>query len=107
LDAGTIVLAEFCDTVVGVVRDREDEWIADVRRQAAAAQDKRREAAKLMAEAQAEEFRAYKLAQWVLATADDGPFGRTPAPEVVPAPKNWTMPAHGLERPWHRERVVA
>jgi hypothetical protein len=105
LEAGIEVLAEFADRVVRTIRDHEEQFLGDLRGKAAAAQDKRREAQRLAAEATAEEFRVWRLGQWVLATSEDHAFGRQPAPEPVPAPRGWRMPASGLERPWHRSKT--
>jgi hypothetical protein len=105
LEAGIEVLAEFADRVVQTIRDHEEQFLGDLRGHAAAAQDKRRQAQKLAAEAHAEEYRAWKLAQWVLATSDDQAFGRQPAPGRQRAPGNWRLPGSAFERPWHRAKT--
>lgn len=106
LAAGVEVLAEHADAVIATIRCHEDSWLADLRAQLVPAQEKRREAARLLAEAQRDEFKLYKLGQWLTATADDGAFGRQPAPQVTSMPERVAADAyrHALERPWHKRK---
>lgn len=100
------ILAELVDSTIEFIREREGELLADLRSWLGPAQEKRRQAAALLEEAKAEEFRLYRLGSWVQLTADDQSFGRQPAPTVVapPAQVSADVVKDSLERPWHRRR---
>jgi hypothetical protein len=55
LSAGIIVFAEVAEAVIELVRDREDDLLADLRARLEPAREKRREAERLVAEAKTEE----------------------------------------------------
>lgn len=105
--AGVQVFAEHADRIIEAVRAHEDEWLADLRSRLTPAQEKRRRAQQLLAEAKAEEFQLHKLGQWVQKTADDEAFGRQPVPKVEPVPARVSAEsfAGALERPWHKRRA--
>ena len=104
--AGVIVLGETKDAVIELFREREDDWLADLRAQLEPAREKRREAERLLEEAKAEEWHLHQLGQWVQITADDGAFGAQPAPTPSPPPARFSaeVAASMLERPWHKRR---
>jgi hypothetical protein len=104
--AGALVFAEHAEHVIDSVREHEDEWLVDLRSQLTGAEEKRREAERLLAEARAEEFHVQRLGQWVQATADDEAFGRQPAPTVQPVPRRFSPDAlkGSLERPRHKAK---
>ena len=88
--AGVIVLAEVTDAVIELVREREDDWLADLRVRLEPAREKRREAERLLAEAKAEEWRIHRLGQWLQITSEDGAFGRQPAPDLESPPERFS-----------------
>lgn len=100
------VFAEHADRVIEFLREHENEFLADLRSRLEPAQEKRREAEALLAEAKAEEFRLYTLGRWVQATADDGGLGRQPAPSIASPPERMSIDVFrdSLERPWHRKQ---
>jgi hypothetical protein len=104
--AGFQVRAEHADRIIEAVRQHEDEWLADLRSRLAPAQEKRREAERLLAEAEAEEWQLHQLGHWVQRTSEDGPFGRQPAPvrSTPPAQFSKELLRSSLEVPWHRDR---
>lgn len=104
--AGVRVFAEHADRIIETVRHHETEWLADLRSRLTPAQEKRRRAQELVAEAKAEEWHLYRLGQWLQTTADDIAFGRQPAPEVAPVPQQLSADVvrESLERPWHKVR---
>jgi hypothetical protein len=104
--AGVHVFAEHAERIIETVREHEDEWLADLRSRLGPAQEKRHEAARLLAEAKAEEFRLYQLGGWLQTTADDQGFGRQPAPALGPIPEKVSRLVFQdkLERPWHKLR---
>ncbi len=104
--AGLQVFAEYAEKVIEVVRAQEDSWLADLRSRMTPAQEKRRRAQELLAEAKAEEFRLHKLGRWVQSTADDEAFGRQPAPEAGPVPDRISAEVleGGFERPCHQRK---
>jgi hypothetical protein len=108
--AGVTVLAEVADEAIAVIRERENEWLGDLRVRLAEAEDKRGEAERLVAAARREEWRIQRLGQWVMAAADDGPFGRQPTPPADADPPANLSPdsvRRALERPWYKPRVAA
>jgi hypothetical protein len=100
------VLGDVADAVIVLFREREDAWLADLRSQLAPAQEKRRESQRRLAEAKAEEWHLHQLGQHVQITADDGAFGRQPAPLPEEPPKQFSadVAESMLERPWHKCR---
>jgi hypothetical protein len=106
LEAGIMVFAEVTTAVITLVRGREGDWLADLRRRLEPAQEKRREAERLLAEAKMEEWQLHQLGQWVQRTAEDGPLGRQPAPvsSAPPAQFSEEKLRSSLEVPWHRDR---
>ncbi len=104
--AGVMVFGEVADAVIELVREREDEWLADLRGRLEPAQEKRREAERLLAEAKADEWQLHQLGQWVQITSEDGAFGRQPAPAASEPPALFSaeLLRSSLEVPWHRDR---
>jgi len=104
--AGAQVFAEVADEVVATMREHEGQFLADLRVRLRPAQEKRKHAERLLAEARAEEFQLYKLGQWIKVTADDEAFGRQPAPTIQPVPRQFSSDAlrGALERPWHKTK---
>ena len=100
-----MVLSEVVDSVTELVRDREDPWLADLRARLLPAQEKRREAERLLAEAKADEWQLHRLGQWVQITSEDGAFGR-PAPNASEPPAQFSadLLRSSLEVPWNRDR---
>lgn len=105
--AGVVVLAEVTDSVIGLVREREDHWLADLRGQLEPAREKRREAQRLSDEARREEWVLHQLGGWLQNLANDGPFGRQPHPTPSPPPAQFSaeIAAGMLERQWHKRRA--
>jgi hypothetical protein len=87
LSAAVVVLAEVADAVIELVREREDDWLADLRGRLEPAREKRREAQRLLDEAKAEEWGIHRLGMWVQVTSQDGAFGRQPSPTIEPPPE--------------------
>jgi hypothetical protein len=108
--AGADVLADHADHVLDTMREHEDESLSDLQSRLEPTLEKRRGAARLLAEADAEAYRLHMLGQWVIRTTDDGPFGRQPAPaNVAPPPKlnknvlQGSFKRHFSKlRPWNR-----
>jgi hypothetical protein len=100
------VLADVADTVIETLREQESDLLAALRHQLKPAEERRREAARLLAEARAEEFQLHKLGQWIQKTADDEAFGRQPAPVpgLVPPSVSSDVLKNSLERPWHNAK---
>ncbi len=100
------VLADYADEVVEAFRDHEDQWLAGLRDQRDQADEKMREAQRLVSEAKSELFRVHRLGQWVQAEADSQALSKQPAPALEPAPEHVAADAFrdSLERPWHRIR---
>jgi hypothetical protein len=103
LEARVVVLAAHVERVVGLLRDREHDLLADLRAQLEPARAKRREAERLLAEAKGEEWHLAQLGRWVQQTSQDGPLGRQPAPIPSPPPAQFSeaMVRAALERPWY------
>jgi hypothetical protein len=97
-----MVLGEVAEAVIELVREREDDWLADLRGQLEPA----REAERLVDEAKGAEWQLHLLGQWVQKTSEDGPFGRQPAPtrSAPPAQFSEEILRSSLEVPWHRDR---
>jgi hypothetical protein len=104
LDADILVMAEVADKIIEKLREQEPNILGTLRVGLNGAQDKRREAERLIAEAESEEWRIHRLGQWVLTTSEDGPLGRQPAPTPQPMPAQFdrALLATSLKRPWHR-----
>ena len=104
--AGVIVLGEIVAAVIELVRESEDDWLADLRGQLEPAREKRREAERLLAEAKADEWQLHRLGQWVQITSEDGALGRQPAPTPSEPPAQFSaeLLRSSLEVPWHRDR---
>jgi hypothetical protein len=98
------VMGEVADKVVATLREQEPDLLADLRVQLRTAEDKKREAERLLREAKTDEWRVHRLGQWVLNSSEDGPFGRQPAPTPEPPPAcfNREMLRDSLTRPWHK-----
>jgi hypothetical protein len=108
--AGVTVLAEVADEAIALIREHEDEWLGDLRARLEGAQEKRREAERLVAAAKREEWLVARLGKWVMTAADDGPMGRQPTPPAdVDPPANLSphVVRAALSWPWHEPRVVA
>lgn len=82
------MFAELDDRALETVREHEAEWLGDLHSRLGPAREKRHQAELLLAEAKADEYRVYKLGQWLQITADDQPSGRQPAPVVGPVPEH-------------------
>ena len=106
--ARVVVWAEHVETIIETTREHERDWLGGLQGDAAVAQDKRFEAARLLAEADAEEYYIAMLGRWLQTTNDDdGGFGRQPAPAPgTPAPVRLDRQVlkDALERPWHKLR---
>jgi hypothetical protein len=85
--SGVLVLADVVDEVIALVREHEPKWLAQLQEQRQPAAEKRREAEKLLHEADVEEFSLAMRADWLKKLVDDGPFGRAPYPQPTPRPK--------------------
>lgn len=98
------VLAERVDAVVAYFREHETEMLAGLRRQREPLSDKRREAQRLLREAETAEWHLAQQGRWVQTTVD-GVFGAQPAPVATAPPStfNEAMLDRALERPWHRQ----
>jgi hypothetical protein len=100
------VLGEVVEATVDAIRRAEPDLLAGLRPLLVVAQDKREEAARLLREAEAEEWAVHRTGQWVLGTADpDNPMGYQAAPsgdEPMPPTFNRRLLAFSLERPWYR-----
>lgn len=104
--AGIAVMAEHADAIVEHLRENEDEYLADLRERLLPAQQKRREAERLLAQAQSEELQVHALGRWVMTTNDDDGLSRqpSPVPGAVPERLAATVLRDSLERPWHKAR---
>ena len=103
--AATEVLAEHVERAVSVVREAEEDVLADLRGQANAAQEQRRQAEEQLAAARRAEWKLVRQARWVMQTADDvGGFGQQPAPTGGENPPRTFEGLRGgdLERAWYR-----
>lgn len=103
--AGIAVMAEHADSIIEFLRAHEDDLLADLRQRLAPAQQQRREAERLLREAQSEELRIHALGRWLMTTTDDEGLGRQPAPTLgaVPARLAAEVLRDSLERPWHKK----
>lgn len=104
--AGVTVLGEVVDSVIELVREREDEWLADLRARLEPQREQRRELENKLAEVRALEWQTHQFGHWVQNTSQDGPFGRQPAPLPSPPPAQFSadLLRSSLEVPWHRDR---
>jgi hypothetical protein len=108
--AGAHVLADHADHVIETIREREDETLAELESRLEPALAKRREAARLLAEADAQAYQLHMQGRWVQNTADDGAFGRqvAPANAAMPARLHKDVLKHSFKRhfsklrPWNR-----
>jgi hypothetical protein len=71
LASANAAFKEFIDEAVETIRERAPDWMADLDTKAAAAESKRQEAARLLAEAEAAESQFSSLRRWVERTARD------------------------------------
>jgi hypothetical protein len=103
---GVIVLAEVVESVIEWVREHEEELLADRRSKLEPALEKEREADQLRAEARIEMWRLAQYGPYIRKLADDGPFGRQPAPAPAEPPAQFDadMARRMLDRPWHQEQ---
>jgi hypothetical protein len=102
--AAAAVLAEVADAVIAWAREHEDEVLAERRGKLVAAEDKVRELRDALARAEAETFLIAQCGPWLLDLADDGAFGRQPAPVATEPPAKFDpeRARRMLERPWQR-----
>jgi hypothetical protein len=89
------------------MRRHEPKLLGDLKSELAAANEKRRCAEELLAEARGEEWRAHRRGQWVQQTADDDVMRRQPVTSATRAPDNFAPPPGSLARPWHKRREGA
>lgn len=103
--AAAVELARFAaDDVIATIREHEDEWIASLVARLPEAEAKRQQAALLLAEARADEWRLDRAAAWLKGTADDVGFA-PPSPDAAgDPPPVWQPDAGALRRPWHQKR---
>ena len=104
--AATEVLAEHVEHAIDVVRDAEEEILADLREQAREASEQRRQAEERRAAARRAEWKLARMARWTMQTADDpAGFGQQPAPTGDENPPHTFLGLRDreLERPWHRQ----
>jgi hypothetical protein len=103
---GVIVLAEVVEAVIEWVREHEEELLADRRSKLEPALEKEREANRLRAEARIEMWRLAQYGPYIRKLADDGPFGRQPAPAPAEPPAQFDadQARRMLKRPWHQEQ---
>lgn len=104
VDADVLVMAEVADRIIATIREQEPAILASLKIRLAQAQEKRREAERLMYEARQLEWMLHRQGQWTMNTSDDGPFGRQPAPTPEPPPAMFDagLLETSLDRPWHR-----
>ncbi|MBN1529437.1 MAG: hypothetical protein JW895_10280 [Thermoleophilaceae bacterium] len=105
--AAVAVLADLVDAVVSLYRQREDEWLADLRAQLGPIEEERREAQRVLDEARAKEWLIHRLGQHVQITSEAGPHGFQPAPAPEPPPPQFSAEVFEsmLRRPWHRGKA--
>jgi hypothetical protein len=94
------VLDEHAGRTIQLICELEDEVLAGLRARQPQVEAMRRDADRLMEQACAAEWELFETARWFMRSADD--VTPQPFPSRVPAPANWTMPPHVLERPWHK-----
>jgi hypothetical protein len=106
--AAAAVLAEIADAVIEWAREHEDEVLAERRSKLVAAQDEVRELRDALARAEAETYLIAQCGPWLMNLADDGAFGRQPAPAATQPPAKFDpeRARRMLERPWHRRAVA-
>jgi hypothetical protein len=75
MDAWSEGFAQFLDEAVRTIKDSEPGWQAELKDRSAAAEAKREEARRILAEADAEVGDVDRLARWLRRTAGDGPLG--------------------------------
>ena len=95
------------DDAIELLRQREDQYLGDLRTRLAPAQEKRRQAEALLAQAKAEELRIHMLGRWLQAASDDDSFARQPAPmadQPLPAQLSSEVLRDALKRPWWKKR---
>jgi hypothetical protein len=98
-----VALAEAVDHVVAELRRREDDLISKLTAQLRPAENKRREAERLLAEAHREEWSHYAASRWLLKACDDGSaFGGQPFALEADPPPRWSgeQARRGLGRHW-------
>lgn len=88
-------------------RRHEPELLGRLKRDLAAANEKRLEAERLLAEARGAAYRVHLRGVWVQQQSDDYAMGRQPVPTATRAPAQFTPPPGSLERPWHQRREWA
>ena len=100
-----MVMAEVADEIINTLREQEPDILGELRVRLGAAEEKRREAERLIAEAKWRGVDIHRLGQWLMTTSDHGPLGRQPAPRPEPMPAQFDrgLLATSLERPWHRQ----
>ncbi len=99
--AGVKVLIEVVDKIHAVLSEHMDEWLAAIRARASEAQAKRKQAERLLEEAQAVEWRSVRLGKWL--KSQSGPFGAQPFPADEPMPAGVDPAAllkNATERPY-------
>ncbi len=106
IEAAVVVMEEVVKDVKQLFQRNEDRWLADLRGRYTLAQDKRREAERVLAEAHADEHRLSRWGSWIQRVADDLGFAHQPFPAIGAAPprSDATVARDSLERPWFRRR---
>ena len=102
-----MVLGEVADAVIELVREHEDDWLADLRAWLEPQREQRRELENKLAELRALGWQTHQLGHWVQKTNEDGAFGRRPAPVPSAPPTVFSaeLLRSSLEGPWHRDRL--
>lgn len=85
--AALAAFEDFLNEAIDAIRRRSPEWLAGLDQEAAEATHKRQEAARLLAEAQADEERLRMLRMWVERTARDRSGWHVPFPALSHSPR--------------------
>jgi len=107
--AGIEILAELVGKITDTIRENEDQVLSDLHGQLESARLKRQQAQALITAAEREEWRLHRVGQWLMATSDDGAYGRQPAPTLTEPPSDFDpeLLRTSLTRSWHRPRPKA
>lgn len=102
------ILGEHAAEVIATIRERETEWLADLRGRVARAEEEYRQALAAAEEKRAQMMWVPLLGKWLQANADDQGFGRQPVPSTEQAQAQTVLHPNvardALQRPWHRVR---